>query len=27
MSKTTALQVRHAILYISLQSLHNYDVK
>ena len=27
MSKTTTLHVRHAFLHISLQSLHNYDVK
>ena len=27
MSKTTTLHVRHAFLYISLLSLHNYDVK
>ena len=27
MSKTTTLQVHHASLYISLPSLHNYDVK
>ena len=27
MSKTTALHVRHAFLYISLPSLYNYDVK
>ena len=27
MSKTTTLHVHHAFLYISLQSLHNYDVK
>ena len=27
MSKTTTLQVHHAFLYISLLSLHNYDVK
>ena len=27
MSKTTALRVHHAFLYISLPSLHNYDVK
>ena len=27
MSKTTILHVHHAFLYISLQSLHNYDVK
>ena len=27
MSKITTLHVRHAYLYISLQSLHNYDVK
>jgi len=27
MSKTTTLHVHHAFLYISLLSLHNYDVK
>ena len=27
MSKTTTLHVHHAFLYISLPSLHNYDVK
>ena len=27
MSKTTTLHVQHAFLYISLPSLHNYDVK
>ena len=27
MSKTTTLHVHQAFLYISLQSLHNYDVK
>ena len=27
MCKTTTLHVHHAFLYISLQSLHNYDVK
>ena len=27
MSKTTTLHMRHAFLYISLPSLHNYDVK
>ena len=27
MSKTTTLRVHHAFLYISLPSLHNYDVK
>ena len=27
MSRTTTLHVHHAFLYISLQSLHNYDVK
>ena len=27
MSKTTTLHVHHAYLYISLQSLNNYDVK
>ena len=27
MSKTTTLHVHHAFLYISLQSLHNYDMK
>ena len=27
MSKTTRLQVNHAFLFISLLSLHNYDVK
>ena len=27
MSKTTTLHVRHAFLYISLPSLHNYDGK
>ena len=27
MSKTTTLHLHHAFLYISLQSLHNYDVK
>ena len=27
MSKTTILHVRHAFLYISLPSLHDYDVK
>ena len=27
MSKTTTLHVHHAFLYISLQSLYNYDVK
>ena len=27
MSKTTTRRVHHAFLYISLQSLHNYDVK
>ena len=27
MSKTTILHVHHAFLYISLPSLHNYDVK
>ena len=27
MSKTTTLHVRPAFLYISLPSLHNYDVK
>ena len=27
MSKTTALHVHYAFLYISLPSLHNYDVK
>ena len=27
MSKTTTLQLHHAFLYNSLQSLHNYDVK
>ena len=27
MSQTTTLHVRHAFLYISLSSLHNYDVK
>ena len=26
-SKTTILRVHHAFLYISLPSLHNYDVK
>ena len=26
-SKTTTLQVHHAFLYISLPSLHEYDVK
>ena len=26
-SKTTILHVHHAFLYISLPSLHNYDVK
>ena len=26
-SKTTTLQVHHAFLYISLPSLHDYDVK
>ena len=26
-SKTTALHVHHAFLYISLPSLHDYDVK
>ena len=26
-SKTTTLHVHHAILYISLPSLHDYDVK
>ena len=26
-SKTTILQVHHAFLYISLQSLYNYEVK
>ena len=26
-SKTTTLHVHHAFLYISLSSLHNYDVK
>ena len=26
-SKTTTLYVHHAILHISLLSLHNYDVK
>ena len=26
-SKTTSLQVHHAFLYISLPSLHDYDVK
>ena len=27
MSKTTTLHVHHAFLYISVPSLHNYDVK
>ena len=27
MGKTTGLPVHHAFLYISLPSLHNYDVK
>ena len=27
MSKTTTLHVHHAFLYISLQSLHKYEVK
>ena len=27
MSKTTRLHVHHAFLYISLLSLHNYDMK
>ena len=27
MSKKTTLHVHHAFLYISLLSLHNYDVK
>ena len=27
MSKTTTLHLHHAFLYISLQSLQNYDVK
>ena len=27
MAKTTTLHVHHAILYISLLSLHDYDVK
>ena len=27
LSKTTTLHVHHAFLYISLPSLHNYDVK
>ena len=27
MSKTTTLHVHHAFLYISLLSLHSYDVK
>ena len=27
MSKTTTLHVHHAFVYISLLSLHNYDVK
>ena len=27
MSKTTTLHVHHAFLYISLLSLHNYDLK
>ena len=27
MNKTTTLHVRQAFLYISLSSLHNYDVK
>ena len=27
MSKTTTLHVHYALLYISLLSLHNYDVK
>ena len=27
MSKTTTLHVHHAFLYLSLPSLHNYDVK
>ena len=27
MSKTTTLHVHHPFLYVSLQSLHNYDVK
>ena len=27
MNKTTTLHVHHAFLYISLLSLHNYDVK
>ena len=27
LSKTTTLQVHHAFLYISLPSLHDYDVK
>ena len=27
MSKTTTLHVHHAFFYISLSSLHNYDVK
>ena len=27
MSKTTSLHVQHAFLYISLLSLHNYNVK
>ena len=27
LSKTTTLHVHHAILYISLPSLHDYDVK
>ena len=27
MSRTTTLHVHHAFLYISLPSMHNYDVK
>ena len=27
MSKTTTVYVHHAFLYISIPSLHNYDVK
>ena len=27
MSKTITLHVHHAVLYVSLPSLHNYDVK